>query len=376
MSGVLIWVQHLLGTGHLSRALTLGSALASRGLDVTVASGGPPAPWLDPGPCRLVQLPPIAASGIDFAALVDASGREVREPLWQQRQDALLALLRDTAPRVLVTEMFPFGRRAFRRELLPLLEAARAAGAARVASVRDILVAKGEPGRYRWMLDLASHHFETILVHGDPAVVPFGATFPFAADLGERLVETGFIVPPAGAPASGVGEGEVVVSVGGGRVGRRLLEAALAARSLLPPSAPTWRLIADESLKSGTATARHGVILDRQRPDFRDLLGNSLLSVSQAGYNTVVEALAVGKRMVLVPFETAGETEQWTRAARLEELGLARMVRESDLNPARLAGAVAAALESPPPRRAVDLDGAARSSAIVAALAAARREVG
>jgi predicted glycosyltransferase len=372
VSNVLIWVQHLLGTGHLSRALTLASALTSRGLDVTVASGGPPAPWLDPDRARLVQLPPIAASGIDFAALLDATAREVDEPLWQRRREALLGLFRDTAPRVLVTEMFPFGRRAFRRELLPLLEAAQASGTARVASVRDILVAKGEPERYRWMLDLAIDHFETILVHGDPAVVPFAASFPFTADLGDRLVETGFIVPPIRLPASAIGLGEVLVSAGGGRVGRRLLETALMARSLLPADSPTWRLIASESLATG---AGPGIIVDRQRPDFRDLLGNSLLSVSQAGYNTVVEALVIGKRMVLVPFETAGENEQWTRAARLEELGLARTVRESDLSPARLATAVAAALADPLPRGAVDLDGAARSSAIIAALAVARGAV-
>ena len=39
---VLFWVQHLLGTGHLRRALTVSAAMAERGLAVTLASGGPP----------------------------------------------------------------------------------------------------------------------------------------------------------------------------------------------------------------------------------------------------------------------------------------------------------------------------------------------
>ena len=64
--------------------------------------------------------------------------------------------------------------------------------------------------------------------------------------------------------------------------------------------------------------------LDRHRADFDALFANSLLSVSQAGYNTVVEGLRLGKPMVLVPFETATETEQRIRAERLAEPGARR----------------------------------------------------
>lgn len=368
MSRVLVWVQHLLGTGHLSRALTLGKALAASGLEVTVASGGPAAPWLDPGPCRLVQLPPIAASGPDFAALVDEDGREAGEGLWRDRQARLTALFGETRPAVVVTEMFPFGRRAFRPEVVPLLELAATTGAVAVASVRDVLVAKGDRERYRWMLDLARTRYRTILVHGDPAVIPFAATFPFTDRLGGRLVETGYIGPEPGPVTGDEGSGEVLVSAGGGRVGRELIEVAAAARALLPPGPPPWRLIGAGDALAVPASA--DLIPDRQRPDFVRLLANSLLSVSQAGYNTVVEAMTYKKRMVLVPFETAGETEQWTRATRLEELGLARTVRESALGPETLAAAVRAALADPVSRHAVDVSGAARSAAIIGDLVA------
>ncbi|MCH8110355.1 MAG: glycosyl transferase, partial [Proteobacteria bacterium] len=37
---VFFYVQHLLGIGHLRRAATITRAMAARGLDVTVASGG------------------------------------------------------------------------------------------------------------------------------------------------------------------------------------------------------------------------------------------------------------------------------------------------------------------------------------------------
>ncbi|HBR43215.1 MAG TPA: glycosyltransferase, partial [Sulfitobacter sp.] len=41
---VSIVVTHLLGTGHLARALTLGRAYGAAGHDVQVVSGGMPAP--------------------------------------------------------------------------------------------------------------------------------------------------------------------------------------------------------------------------------------------------------------------------------------------------------------------------------------------
>ena len=87
--------------------------------------------------------------------------------------------------------------------------------------------------------------------------------------------------------------------------------------------------------------------LDRHRRDFDALFANSLLSVSQAGYNTVVEGLWLGKPMVLVPFETASETEQRIRAERLASLGLAEVVLEKGLTASSLARAIDAAIRRP-----------------------------
>ena len=114
--------------------------------------------------------------------------------------------------------------------------------------------------------------------------------------------------------------------------------------------------------------------LDRHRADFDALFANSLLSVSQAGYNTVVEGLRLGKPMVLVPFETASETEQRIRAERLASLGLVEAVWESALAASSLARAIDAAYQrpvsaGPGPGRALNLDGAATTARLVAALA-------
>ena len=136
-----------------------------------------------------------------------------------------------------------------------------------------------------------------------------------------------------------------------------------------------WRLIAGGSYDEAALAALRaklpsGMILERQRRDFSTLLANSLLSVSQAGYNTVVEGLRLGKPLVLVPFETDAETEQWIRAERVASLGLAAVVRERELTPSTLARAVDLALARPPGARAgFDFDGVAKSARIVRELA-------
>ena len=372
---VLFWVQHLLGTGHLKRAATLARALAERGLEVTLASGGPPAPWLVPDGVELVELPWVRARDLAFSALVDADDRPIDDAFEAARRERLLALFRALEPRVVVTEMFPFGRRAFRFELLPLLAAAAAARPRPwlVASVRDILVPKPARERYSWMRDLALAHYDRVLVHTDPALIPFELSFPYVRDLGARLVNTGYVVEPG--PPAGGGD-EVVVSAGGGRVGSALVTAAIAARPLSRQRDRPWRVVAGGAADSASLAARQailppGIALERQRDDFQQLLAKSLLSVSQAGYNTVVEVLRLGKPMVLVPFETATETEQRLRAERLSGLGLAEVVLGGELTPSTLARAIDRAADQPPQRRpALDLDGAATSARLIAELAA------
>ena len=372
---VLFWVQQLLGSGHVKRAGTLADAMAQHGLQVTVAAGGMPMPSLLPSGIDVVQLPSIRTSDPSFAALVDAQGKPVDDALWQARQVRLQALLAELRPQVVITEMFPFGRRAFRRELLPLLETAAAMRPRpwRLGSVRDILVHKPFRERFAWMRDVARTHYDRILVHTDPKLIPFDLTFPFAAELGDRLVNTGYVVDvfaePAGAP-------EVLVSAGGGVAAGSLLESAIEARPLSCLADAPWRLVAgasfaDEQFESLRARLPQGVALDRHRSDFGTLFANSLLSVSQAGYNTVVEGLKLGKPMVLVPFETASESEQRIRAERLAGLGLAAIVRESELTASSLARAIDTTYEQPKAAgKGLDLDGAETTALLVSELAA------
>src|SRR5512144_480587 len=142
MSGgrILLYVQHMLGIGHLKRAMTLARDLSASGLDVTVVSGGFEVPELMVDGIRVVQLPPVCAADVTFKNLVDATGKPIDDAWKRARQDALLAAYRAVQPEVLLIELFPFGRRQMRFELVPLLDAAIATVPRPliVSSVRDI----------------------------------------------------------------------------------------------------------------------------------------------------------------------------------------------------------------------------------------------
>ncbi len=377
----LFYVQHLLGIGHLRRALAIARAMQKAGLDVTLAQGGRPVAGLDTGRLRIHQLPPAEAADSSFSVLLDETGRPIDEDWRVRRREALLALFAATAPDLLLIEQFPFGRRAFRFELLPLLEAAlaRRPKPAIFASLRDILVAKPDPKRGAEMVALAERYFDRVLVHGDPRVIGLEESFPAAAALGERLVYTGYVLDrPAAAIPPGPRGDEVLVSVGGGAVGQPLLEAALAARPLTRLAKAPWRLIAGPGLPPAHYAALErrlppGVALERFRADFPALLGRCRVSVSQGGYNTVMETLQAGARAVIVPFAERAETEQTLRARRLAARGLVGLVEAGALTSSSLAAAIDRADAGHPATLAIDLDGAAASARLLEAAALAAR---
>ncbi|WP_395676784.1 glycosyltransferase family protein [Inquilinus sp.] len=371
---VLFHVQHLLGIGHVRRAAAIARALDEDGFAVTVAQGGFDVPGTDWGGAEVVRLPPVRSADTGFRALLDARDQPI-DTGWKKRRAAeLLALLARTKPDILLVETFPFGRRAFAFELVPMLEIARRASPRPLVacSVRDILVDKQDPAKVEAMADTALALFDLVLVHGDPAVIPFEASFPPAPRVAGLIRYTGYVGAPSTREAPpGDGVDEVVVSVGGGAVGADLLRAALAARALSDQRGTRWRLLAGPDLPAGTVAelttaAPEGVIVEPARPDFPSLLARCRLSVSQAGYNTVMDVMRAGCRAVFVPFAAAGETEQTRRAELLAARGHCLVVPEAGLTPERLARAVDDAMAAPPPpRAALALDGARTAAALL-----------
>ena len=372
---VMIYVQHLLGSGHLRRAAALARECAAAGMETLLVSGGRTIADLDVGGATFAQLPPAAARDENFSGLIDERGADVDDAWYGARRERLLCVFTEFAPDALVTETFPFGRRQMAFELTPLLDAVwtKQPRPLVASSVRDILQTKSG-SISKQMAAIACERFDHVLVHGDARFVALNASFPVEGALAAKLAYTGYIAEPAESRgrAGDPGWDEVVVSSGGGAVGAALLAAALAARPLTKAaSTASWRLLAGSGLPATDferlrAAAPAGIVVERARSDFRQLLANARLSVSQAGYNTVMEILAAHVPAVLVPFAGNGQTEQPLRAELLRARGRVEVIPESALAPQGLAAAIDRALAAPVADVALKRDGARESARLLA----------
>lgn len=370
---LLFYVQHLLGIGHLVRAGRVAAALAE-GFEVLLVVGGEVAPGLLPDGVSLFVLPPVKAGPGGFSALVHPDGRPFTADDKAGRRDLLLRCFKDLAPAVVLIEAFPFGRRAMRFELVPLLERAVAAVHRPLiaCSVRDILQ-EARPERRAETLALIHRYFGLVLVHGDPRLAPLSESFPEADAFADITSYTGLVGPRAATPLHGPEPlplareetFDVVVSVGGGAVGTRLLETALAARPLTRFSDARWLVLTGPNAPGPIPVTDAGVAVRPFVPDLAAHLARARVSVSQAGYNTVADLLAVRCRAVLVPYAEGGETEQRRRAAWMAERGLAVALDEAALDPAALAAAIDEASALPAVDADLSLDGATVSRRVV-----------
>ena len=351
MKRVTILVTHLLGTGHLSRSLILARALHDAGLKPRLISGGMPAPHLDASGVDFIQLPPVRSDGASFTHLLDTSGRPVTPELMQGRIGALKAALQSAPPDVLITELFPFGRRVLREEFLAALSTVEALPSPPLvfSSVRDILAPPSNDKKAQQTRSWLAHHYDGVLVHSDAHVVPLEASWPVTPDVAGQLRHTGFIGPPLPVPPGDFteGAGEIIVTAGGGPVGRMLFETAIDAARL---GNRQWRLLVGGGDAAEVCAKLNGmadgapVFAEPLRPDYRAILTRCAAAVGQCGYNTAIDWLQAGVPGVFVPFAEAGEVEQTLRAASLEQRYGYGRIAEDELTPAKLATATDAAV--------------------------------
>lgn len=385
MTDVLFVVTHLHGIGHLRRIGVLARACSERGLEATVVSGGRPLRDLNLGPARLIQLEPWLRSRDErFTELLGPEDRPLDDSIRIERRDRLLAILAQAAPKVLVTEHYPFGRGKLRFEFEPLVGAARALSPRPwvVSSVRDLLVRKPAE-KTLWMAE-AARAYDRILVHGDPDLIPFEASFAQSEALAEKLAYTGYVteaaIPPPRMSGGETTGGDVIVSAGGGAFGRDFLQSALQARRLSNAHHLPWRLLVgdnlpEEDFRALSQAAEDGIEVQRAQPDFTAQLARCALSISQGGYNTAVDLLRAGCPAVVVPYEEGGQSEQRQRADLLHEGGWLTCAAGGDGDPLLLASAIDRELtvrrpSSGHPRPLPKLNGAEVTAEILGNLAA------
>lgn len=379
---VAYYCQHVLGIGHFHRSLEICRAIARHHL-TTLIVGGPPVVLDFPG-IEVLRLPGLQMDS-SFTTMVPCNPAFSLEAVKTARIDQLFAYFQTEKPDIFISELYPFGRKAFKFELDPLLAAISEGTLPHClcyCSVRDILVEK-KSGREKFeqrVVQLINSYFDGILVHADPAIITLDETFSRLDDIHIPLHYTGFVTSAepraqerqqqsAGirkkltlAPTDKL----IVASIGGGSVGSELLDAAIAAVIFLQGS-----LSAHLQIFCGPYydTARYQSLLAKKRPNitidrFTDhlpaWLATADLSISMAGYNTCMNLIQAGIPALVYPF--GQNREQRLRAERLGKKFPMTILTQADLAPELFAGHIVKHMKNRRVSAEISLDGAEQTA--------------
>src|SRR5678816_329064 len=376
---ILFYCQHSLGMGHLVRSLALAERLG-RHFRVMLLNGGRlPAGIVIPSNIQFVNLPPL---GIDEANQLVSHDKRISVARALDRRKKMIRVTFDNLrPVVVLVELFPFGRKKFANEILPLLHAAheRETRALVVCSLRDILVSRESDREFNdraaaW----ANEFFDVVLIHSDPSFARFEESFHSNVPLQVPIKYTGFVVPSGPATPTESKRKRIVVSAGGGIAGEPLLRTAIQALDYLEDDRSVeMKVIAgpflsDQSWRAlrSLAQGRNKLRLVRQVSDLCGELCGAAVSISQAGYNTCLDVLRAKVPAILVPFAKENEDEQRKRALRLQDLRAVRVLEQNDLTPERLAAEIRESMKSKFATPALDLNGAENAAALIESMTA------
>lgn len=376
----MFYCQHVLGMGHFIRSAEIVRGLMD--FEVCFLNGGEIVSGFElPQFVELINLHPIK-SDAEFREIHAVGDSLSLAEIKEIRKRRILAEYERFRPELLVIELFPFGRRKFAFELVPLLERIQADGRRTkvICSLRDILVSKRDQARFdEQVCHLVNQYFDLLLVHSDPKFQRLEETFPRARDLHCPIQYTGFVTQTA----DQVGESDapqddherqIIVSIGGGRVGGELPDCAIDASAMIESQIPhrlqifAGPYMAEDEFQrlQRKVAGRPNIRLERYTTEFVGLLKRADLSLSMAGYNTCLNIVATGARAIVYPFTGNNNEEQTIRALKLEQLGLLDVIQAHELLPVRLAELMIETLNKPKGARAIpalDLRGVERTAA-------------
>lgn len=372
---IVIYCQHVLGVGHLFRTLEISRALNAH--DVILVTGGSRIDTPLPGHVRPVELPSLMMDA-DFSALHTMASEDSLELIRQGRAEALYDLFVREAPDLFIVELYPFGRKAFKFELDPVLASLRSGTlplCRTLCSLRDILVEKKNSAAYETrVIGTLNRFFDALLVHADPSILKLEETFSRMDAIAIPVVYTGFVTARPQPEASKhlrrqlalkPEENLVVASAGGGKVGYALLDAVAEAVEHVPGPLRvhifTGPFLDDELYAVLERRQTRSLHVNRFSNDFLAFLDAADLSISMAGYNTCMNILATRVPALLWPFEQ--NREQRMRAERLARWGGIEVLDDADLEPERLGRIMAQQLSKKEcSKHHVDLNGAVNSA--------------
>jgi len=363
---VLIYSHDSFGLGHLRRCRAIAHSLvdADSSLSVLILSGSPIIGSFD------------FRSRVDFVRIPGViklrNGEYVSLNLHIDIEETLAmrsSIMGHTAdifdPDILIVDKEPLGLRG---EMRPTLDLLRARGTPIVLGLRDVM---DDPGALEseWArknaIPALSDYYNEIWVYGLPQICDPLAGIDLPKSVRRRMVYTGYLrrnVPSAAAAeALGLNDGEfLLVTPGGGGDGEGLIDWVMAAyehdHGKLPPALIVFgpfMLPERQAAFAARAARLSNVRTSTFEARLEHLMARAGGIVAMGGYNTFCEILSFDKPALIVP-RTAPRLEQFIRAQRAAELGLAAMLPdEHDHDPRVMAAALLQLTQQKPPSAVV-----------------------
>src|SRR6266540_787959 len=358
---LLLYAQDNRGLGHINRTLTIARHLLAAYPDLVayIATKSPIGSLFTlPKRCDYIKTPTRLILGAHRQSVEEeeAAKQHFRNIRGQILRDAALGL----APELVLMDHEPLGSSGeFRAGLYALKEQCPATRF--VFGLRDIM---DDAARIRaqWhelgVYDAFETLYDGIAVYGSPKLYDVAEAYAIPLSVRHKIHYCGFIVRDRptldgaavrqqhGLPLTGP---LVLATVGSGYDGYPVLEAAVMALAQLRTEFPHLLAIV---VTGPYMPADQQAMLRARAPagcrvlscaDNFQLLAAADAIVSMGGYNSVCEALAVARPLVVVPRATH-KVEQLIRAEALAARGLARWIHPRELNGERLADALEWAL--------------------------------
>lgn len=375
------YCQHVLGIGHFHRSMEICRAIA-RQHPTTLILGGPQVA-VDHPDLQVLRLPGLQMDST-FNNMVPCDTDLSLDAVQAARKEQIFAHFRDNRPDIFITELYPFGRKGFRFELDPLLEAITNGALPDClcyCSVRDILVEK-TTGREKFeqrAVQLINNYFDGILVHADPEIITLNETFSHIDALQAPLHYTGFVTKAEPIADKELSREQIrkklalastdtliVASIGGGTVGSELLYAAIEACTILNASISAHLQIfcgpyCDErTYQALQKSSRKNLTIARFTDHFPAWLAAADLSISMAGYNTCMNLIQAGIPSLVYPFKQ--NREQRLRAEKLARKVPMTILSDADLQPELFAEALVQRLNNQRFSTDIKLNGAGETA--------------
>lgn len=304
MKKILFYCQHQLGIGHLVRSLNIIQQLLVS-FEVTLIQGG-----TDIGlsikhkNLKHHFLTPLQMKSYT-QEFYSPKGLSVEET-WLKRSEEIKEIA-DNFFDIVITELFPLGRKAFKKEIIEMLDLVKVKNPSVFigASLRDILVDPPEPES----IEIINLYYQKLFIHSDKELCPLDSRFD---ELREKFHYTGFITSEKKYPNQKEKK-TVLVSIGGGAVGHHFVEKCIQAARDLNEYHFTFILGVNspkEFLEKCHQMKYENIEFIDFVTDLELRMSKAEYSINMGGYNTLMNVLLTQTKSLAFPYDENFEQEK------------------------------------------------------------------